>query len=105
MKVLSLLPPGRRGVPRGCGRAEVALVPAEITEDGGGESMKPPDCGGEDMLGACSLATTSYESAHRETLSIPTLFDVVCSVNKSHEKRSNDAHRDWCGSCRMGRWT
>ena len=64
MKALSLLPPGRKGVPRGCGRLAIDVVPADVTEDGGGERMKPPDCGGEDMLNAGSLATTFDGSAH-----------------------------------------
>ena len=50
MNALSLLPPGFRGVERGCGNSEFAFVIAEVTEEGGGERMKPPDCaGGVDM--------------------------------------------------------
>ena len=50
MNALSLLPPGFRGVERGCGNSEFAYVIAEVTEEGGGERMKPPDCaGGVDM--------------------------------------------------------
>lgn len=43
MKADSLVPPGRKGEPRGCGRLEVEFVDTEATEDGGGERMKPPD--------------------------------------------------------------
>lgn len=43
MKADSLVPPARRGVARGCGKAEAALVDAEAMEEGGGERMKPPD--------------------------------------------------------------
>lgn len=42
MNALSLLPPGRRGVLRGCGSAEFAFVFDEAMEDAGGERMKPP---------------------------------------------------------------
>lgn len=51
MNALSLLPPGFKGVERGCGSSEFAFVIAEVTDEGGGERMKPPDCaGGVDMV-------------------------------------------------------
>jgi hypothetical protein len=43
MNALSLLPPGFKGVERGCGSSEFAFVIADVTDEGGGESMKPPD--------------------------------------------------------------
>lgn len=39
MKALSLEPPGRRGVLRGCGSVGVRV---EVVEEAGGERMKPP---------------------------------------------------------------
>lgn len=48
MKALSLLPPGRRGEPRGWGRAVRAEVVLETVEEAGGESRKPPR-GGEEV--------------------------------------------------------
>jgi hypothetical protein len=50
MNALSLLPPGFKGVERGCGSSEFAFVIADVTDEGGGERMKPPDwAGGVDM--------------------------------------------------------
>lgn len=42
MNADSFEPPARSGAPRGCGSLEVAFVEADVTEDGGGDRMKPP---------------------------------------------------------------
>ena len=48
MKVDSLAPPGLRGELRGWGSVGGA---DELSEEGGGERMKPPGCGGvEDIV-------------------------------------------------------
>lgn len=46
MKEDSLLPPGRSGCSRGCGRVGLAVEALDIV-DAGGERMKPPLWGGE----------------------------------------------------------
>ena len=43
MKADSLLPPARRGVPRGWGSFDVDTVDADVTDEAGGESIKPPE--------------------------------------------------------------
>ena len=43
MKADSFAPPAFRGELRGCGKAECALAVDEVTDDAGGESMKPPE--------------------------------------------------------------
>lgn len=45
-----MLPPGRRGVLRGCGRDEGEWDSEDAMDEGGGEMTKPPEKSDEAMM-------------------------------------------------------